>query len=47
MVVLTTTFSLEVGKDADHGARSALSSLTWIRVGSTNRIALLSGYPLI
>jgi hypothetical protein len=50
-VVLPTTFSLEVGKDADHqvraSAKSGLSSLTWMRVGCTNPIALRSGYPLI
>lgn len=53
MVVLPTTFSLEVGKDADHqvrangeaSAKSGLSSLTWMRVGWTNPTALRSGYP--
>jgi hypothetical protein len=49
MVVLPTTFSLEVGKDADHqvraSAKSGLSSLTWMRVGWTNPTALESGYP--
>ena|ERR1700693_1112780 len=37
MVVLPTTFSLEVGKDAEHqvraSAKSGLGSLTWMRVG--------------
>ena len=50
IVLLPITSCLELGKEADHhvraSARSGFSSLTWIRVGRMNPIALRSEYPV-
>jgi hypothetical protein len=51
MVLFPTRVCLELGKETDHhvsaSARSGFNSLTWMRLGWMNPIALRSGYPLM
>jgi hypothetical protein len=48
MVLFAITFCLEPGKETDHqvraSARSGFSSLTWMRLGWMNPIAIPAGY---
>jgi len=51
MVLVPTTFCLELGKETDHqvraNARSGFNNFTWMRLGWMNPIAVRSGYPLM